>query len=102
MEPAVGIQSSGRGLRIVPISSADVGATDQKLPYSALLVHETGLSEHQRLADGAGMAHRLLHRHREAVHADLGHAVALLEDHAALLIVLDDPGGKRRAAADQP
>jgi hypothetical protein len=102
VEPAFGVQGGGRGLGIVPISMANVGAADQKLPHLALLVHEAGLSEHQGLADRAGMAHRLLHRHREAVHADLGHAVALLEDHAAPLVVLDDPGGKWRAAANEP
>ncbi len=108
VEPAVGIQRRRGRLRVVPVALADVRPAQPQLAHlvgrrlGAVRQRRAGLGEHHRLADRALLPHRLLDGHREAVHADLGQAVALLEDHAALLVRLDDVERQRGAAADQP
>ena len=68
----------------------------------ARLVDELRVGHHERPPDRALLRDRLLDGHREAVHADLREAVALLEDDAARLVGLDEVERERRAAADEP
>ena len=66
------------------------------------VIDETNAGEHHRPADRAGLRARILDRHREAVHSNLGQTVTLFESNTALLIGVDEKRGQRRAAADEP
>ena len=67
-----------------------------------VLVDDAHFGEHHRFADRARLSNRVLNRHREAVHPDLSHPVALLERDAATLIRIDDEVRQRRATGDEP
>src|ERR1043165_7797125 len=96
-----------RGL-VVPVALGDVRPADPHLADLAVLhvmalsIDDAHLGEEQRLADRAALRYGLLYGHGEAVHANLGHPVALLHRHAARRVAGGDVPRRGRAAADEP
>src|SRR3954464_11657879 len=90
---------------MVPVAVANVRPANPHLAGFGIVagvIDETNVGKHHRPPDRAGLFARILDRHREAVHSNLGETVTLFESNTALLVAIDEKHGQRRAAADEP
>ena len=108
VEPALFVKRSGGRIRVVPVSAADVRTSQPQfadlLPrhFLPIRTHESSFGEHQGFANNTRFADRLVTRHGKTIDSHLGQSVALLQNHALVVVALDEFDWKWRTAADKP